>query len=32
MALRLRIGSSRAHSQIGADDKHPPRLFSPCRP
>ncbi len=32
MAFRLRVGTARAHSQVGADDKHPPRLLSPCRP
>ena len=32
VAFRLRVGIARAHTQIGADDKHPPRLLRPCRP
>ncbi|MGY4332902.1 hypothetical protein ACVWWG_007319 [Bradyrhizobium sp. LB7.2] len=32
MAFRLRVGTTRAHPQVGADDKHPPRLLGPCRP
>ena len=29
---RLRIGIAAAHSQIRADDDHPPGLLAPCRP
>ena len=32
MSFRLRVGTACAHPQIGTDDKHPPRLRTPCRP
>ncbi|MEY9285660.1 hypothetical protein ABIA03_006852 [Bradyrhizobium yuanmingense] len=32
MSHRLHVGAARAHAQVGADDKHSPRLRSPCRP
>src|SRR5207244_1505919 len=32
MTIRLRIGIAPAHSQIRADDNHPPSLCAPCRP
>ena len=32
MLIRLRLGIAAAHSQIGADDNHPPGCFIPRRP
>ena len=32
MLIRLRLGIAAAHSQIRADDDHPPGGFTPCRP
>jgi hypothetical protein len=32
MVIRLRVGIAAAHTQIGADDDHPPGCFAPRRP
>ena len=32
MIIRLRLGIAAAHTQIRADDDHPPGCFAPCRP
>ena len=32
MLIRLRLGIAAAHSQIRADDNHPPGCFTSCRP